>query len=196
MPQAFSLNIQHTLSSYWNRLHLFAVEDTSNTLANNSLILVGSSTASWDLRKNVVCGKHTSRPASPAKVNVRVGHQVVENIANGSQARRIVGATGLGEDGLTAVGAQPRGELGETGNVAAGGDTGGGGTWIWLLISCTNIRFRKERLPEPSLSEYWWTSNTKLVLLPSRLVTLLRAAAEPSSTNEVAWVCLRRIVSG
>ena len=102
--------------------HLFAVEYTSNALADNRLILVGSSTAGRDLGKNVVGSEHTSRPASPAKVNVRVGHQVVEDVADGSQAGLVVGAAGLGEDGLTAVGAEPRGELGEAGDVGGGGN--------------------------------------------------------------------------
>lgn len=123
------LDIQPLLSLSQNLLHLFAViKNTSNALANDSLILVGSSAASGNLRKNVVSGEHTSRPAGPAKVNVRVGHQVVEDIADGSQARRIVGATGLGEDGLTTVRAQPRGELGEASDVGGGGDAGGVGT--------------------------------------------------------------------
>lgn len=109
-------------------LHLFRVEDTSNALGNNSLVLVGSSTASRNLRKNIVGSEHTSRPTSPAKVDVRVGHEVVENIADGSKARLVVRATGLGEHGLATVAAEPVGELGETGNVGAGGNAGGGGT--------------------------------------------------------------------
>jgi hypothetical protein len=39
----------------------------------------------------------------------------------------VVGATGLGEDGLAAVGAEPAGELGEAGDVVRGGDAGGVG---------------------------------------------------------------------
>jgi hypothetical protein len=112
------------------RTHLLGVEDTSNTLANNSLILVGTSTASRNLGKNVIGSEHTSRPAGPAEVDVRVGHEVVEDVADGGEAGLVVGATGLGEDGLAAVGAEPAGELGEAGDVVRGGDAGGVGAWV------------------------------------------------------------------
>jgi hypothetical protein len=45
-------------------------------------------------------------------------------------------------------------------------------------------------------SEYWWTSKTRLDLLPSRLVILFRAAAEPLSTNILAWVFFQCISMG
>ena len=38
-------------------------------------------------------------------------------------------------------------------------------------------------VPLPSESRYWWTSKTRPVLLPSGLVTVLRAAADPSETK-------------
>ena len=105
-------------------VRLFAVENATNTLANNSLILVVSSTASRNLGKHIISSKHTSRPTGPAKVDVRVGHQVVEDIADCSQAGLIVGTTGLGEDGLAVVAAEPGGKFGETGDVGGGGDAG------------------------------------------------------------------------
>lgn len=109
-------------------MHLFGVEDTSNALGDNSLILVGASAASRNLRKNIVGSEHTSRPASPAKVDIRVGHEVVEDVTDGSKARLVVGTTGLGEHGLAVVAAEPSSELGETGNVGGRGNAGARGT--------------------------------------------------------------------
>lgn len=103
---------------------LFGVEDTGNALGDNGLILVGASTASGDLGKNIVGSKHTGRPTSPAEVDVRVGHEVVKHIADGSEARLVVGATGLGQQGLAAVAAEPRSELGEACNVGGRGNAG------------------------------------------------------------------------
>jgi hypothetical protein len=118
---------------------LLGVEDTSNTLANNSLILVGSSATSGNFGKNVIGSEHTSRPTGPAKVDVRVGHEVVEDVADGGQARLVVGTTGLGEDGLATVGAEPASELGETGNVVRGGDTGRVGARVVGIGVLVNI---------------------------------------------------------
>jgi hypothetical protein len=137
-PQVTPFN-NYQLSYPLKSNRLLGVEDTSNTLANNSLILVGTSTASGNLGKNVIGSKHTSRPAGPAKVDVRVGHEVVEDVADGGQARLVVGTTGLGEDGLATVGAEPAGKLGEAGNVVRGGDTGRVGSRVVRVRVLVNV---------------------------------------------------------
>ena len=115
--------------------HLCLVELASNALGDD--LPVGPAAAALDgsLGELVAGVELAGRPAGPAEVDVRVLVEGVELLAQHGQAAGVVGAAGLGEDGLTLVGAEPVAEGGEGGDVVGGaGGVGAGAVGVEVLV--------------------------------------------------------------
>ena len=116
-------------------LHLCLVELASNALGDNLPVSPAAAALGRSLSKLVASIELASRPASPAKVDVRVLVKSIELLAQCGQAAGIVGATGLGEDGLALVGAEPLAEGVEGFNVVGGaGGVGAGAVGVEVLV--------------------------------------------------------------
>lgn len=116
-------------------LHLCLVELASNALGDNLPVSPAAAALDRSLGKLVASIELASRPAGPAKVDVRVLVKSVELLAQSGQAAGVVGATGLGEDGLALVGAEPGTEGVEGFDVVGGaGGVGAGAVGVEVLV--------------------------------------------------------------
>jgi hypothetical protein len=96
------------------------VELASNALSDDLLVSPAAAALGRHLRKLVRSSEHASRPAGPAKVDVRVLVHGIELLTKHSEAAGIVRATSLGEDGLALVGTEPSTESVEGVDVVGG----------------------------------------------------------------------------
>jgi hypothetical protein len=111
------------------------VELASNALGDNVLVGPLAAAEGGGLGKLVAGVEHTSRPASPAEVDVGVLVHGVELLAESLQAAGLAGATSLGEDGLALVLLEPRAESLEDVNVVSGaGGVGAGSVGVKVLV--------------------------------------------------------------
>jgi hypothetical protein len=123
------------------------VELASNALGDNVLVGPLAAAEGGGLGKLVAGVEHTSRPASPAEVDVGVLVHGVELLAESLQAAGLAGATSLGEDGLALVLLEPRavkvGDLGELIAGAVGDESTGVGPLVAgkenLVLSGTGL---------------------------------------------------------
>jgi hypothetical protein len=116
-------------------MHLCLVELASNALGDDLPVSPAAAALGRSLSKLVASIELASRPASPAKVDVRVLVKSIELLAEGGQAGSVVGATGLGEDGLALVGAEPGAEGVEGVDVVGGaGGVGAGAVGVEVLV--------------------------------------------------------------
>jgi hypothetical protein len=116
-------------------MHLCLVELASNALGDDLPVSPAAAALGRSLSKLVASIELASRPASPAKVDVRVLVKSIELLAEGGQAGSVVGATGLGEDGLALVGAEPGAEGVEGVDVVGGaGSVGAGAVGVEVLV--------------------------------------------------------------
>ena len=115
--------------------HLCLVELASNALGDD--LPVGPAAAALDggLGELVAGVELAGRPAGPAEVDVGVLVEGVELLAQHGQAAGVVGAAGLGEDGLALVGAEPLAEGVEGVDVVGGaGGVGAGAVGVEVLV--------------------------------------------------------------
>lgn len=116
-------------------LHLCLVELASNALGDD--LPVGPAAAALDgsLGELVAGVELAGGPAGPAEVDVGVLVEGVELLAQHGQAAGVVGAAGLGEDGLALVGAEPLAEGVEGVDVVGGaGGVGAGAVGVEVLV--------------------------------------------------------------
>ena len=111
------------------------VELASNALGDNVLVGPLATAEGGGLSELVAAVEHTSRPASPAEVDVRVLVHGVELLAKSLQAAGIAGATSLGEHGLTLVLLEPRAKSLEHVDVVGGASgVGAGSIGVQVLV--------------------------------------------------------------
>jgi hypothetical protein len=112
------------------------LELASNALSNKRNISPAVAVLGRHLSQLVGAAEHAGAPASPSKVNVRVVVEHIELLADGFQAARIGrSATGLGQDGLAIVLAQPVAESGERiGVVGGAGGVGAAVVGVEVLV--------------------------------------------------------------
>jgi hypothetical protein len=119
----------HSLRTSLRNLELpLLVELASNALGDNVLVGPLAAAEGGGLSKLVAGVEHTSRPASPAEVDVGVLVHGIELLAESLQAAGLAGATSLGEDGLALVLLEPRAESLEDVDVVGGAGGVGAGT--------------------------------------------------------------------
>jgi hypothetical protein len=116
-------------------LNLSLVELASNALGDDLPVSPGAAALDGSLSELVAGVELASRPAGPAKVDVRVLVKGIELLAERSQAAGVVRATSLGEDGLALVGAEPGAEGVEGFDVVGGaGGVGAGAVGVKVLV--------------------------------------------------------------
>jgi hypothetical protein len=116
-------------------LNLSLVELASNALGDDLPVSPGAAALDGSLSELVAGVELASRPAGPAKVDVRVLVKGIELLAERSQAAGVVRATSLGEDGLALVGAEPGAEGVEGFDVVGGaGGVGAGAVGVEVLV--------------------------------------------------------------
>lgn len=133
LPMYASIQCSSTGTSSCSNLSL--VELASNALGDNLPVSPAAAALDRSLGELVASIELASRPASPAKVDVRVLVENIELLAQRGQAAGVVRAAGLGEDGLALVGAEPVAEGGEGGDVVGGaGGVGAGAVGVEVLV--------------------------------------------------------------
>ena len=111
------------------------VELSSNALGDDVHVGPFVAVLGGDLRKLVAAVEHTSRPAGPAKVGVRVLVQDVKLFAKSLQTALLAGAASLSEDSLALVLLQPRAESLECVDVVGGASgVGAGSVGVQVLV--------------------------------------------------------------
>jgi hypothetical protein len=130
---------QRALHSLHASLRIFElpllVELASNALGDNVLVGPLAAAEGGGLGELVARVEHTSRPASPAEVDVGVLVHGVELLAESLQAAGLAGATSLGENGLALVLLEPRAESLEDVDVVGGaGGVGAGSVGVKVLV--------------------------------------------------------------
>jgi hypothetical protein len=125
----------HRLPCQLFTLHLSLVELASNALGDDLPVSPAAAALDGSLSELVAGIELASRPAGPAEVDVRVLVEGIELLAQGGQAAGVVGTTGLGEDGLALVGAEPGAEGVESFDVIGGaGGVGAGAVGVEVLV--------------------------------------------------------------
>ena len=112
------------------------LELASNALSNERHISPAVAILGRHLGQLIAAAEHTSTPASPSEVNVRVIVKHVQLFADGFQAARISSsATGLGQDCLALVLTQPVAKVSECiGVVGGAGGVGAAIVGVEVLV--------------------------------------------------------------